>query len=79
MVMPTVHNKRHVYINQEDFHSKLLAHCDDPEASALFKLAFYTGLRWRSEILMLKKDQVLMSEGKAWLSIPDTKRTELRI
>jgi integrase len=73
MTMPTVNNKRQVYINQDELHNKLLAHCDDPEASALFKLAFYTGLRWRSEILALKTEQIITTHEQAWISLPDTK------
>jgi integrase len=39
----------------------------------MLTLAFYTGLRWRSEILTLKADQVVMAGDQSWLSIPDSK------
>jgi integrase len=73
MVMPAVRNKRQVYINQYDMEHRLLANCDDPETSALIKLAFFTGLRWRSEILTLKPEQVVTANGQAWITIPDSK------
>jgi integrase len=73
MIMPKVNNKRHVYVTQDAFHHKLLAHCEDTETRALLTLAFYTGLRWRSEILTLKADQILVADGQPWISIPDSK------
>lgn len=73
MIFPSVNNKRQVYIGQEDLHEKLLAHCDDEEARALFTLAFYTGLRWRSEILTLQPNQIVFVKKQAWLRISDTK------
>ncbi|ODT85301.1 MAG: hypothetical protein ABS69_00910 [Nitrosomonadales bacterium SCN 54-20] len=76
MSMPTVNNARHVYISQDDLHDRLLAHVDDPNASAVFRLAFYTGLRWRSEILTLQPEQIISSKGQTWLSIPDSKSGE---
>lgn len=76
MNMPAVNNKRHVYISQDALHNRLLAHVEDPEAAALIKLAFYTGLRWRSEILTLKPEQIVTSNGQVWLNIPDSKSGE---
>jgi len=73
MIMPSVKNKRQVYINQDDLENKLLANCDDPETAALIKLAFFTGLRWRSEILSLKPEQIVTTNDQAWISIPDSK------
>lgn len=73
MILPKVRNKRHVYIKQDEFHTRLLANCRDPETRAILTLAFYTGMRWRSEILTLKSEQILQTEGQAWLSIPDSK------
>lgn len=73
MIMPEVNNKRHVYIKQEELHENLLTHCEDDEARAVFTLAFYTGLRWRSEILTLKPDQIVTAKRQKWISLPDTK------
>jgi integrase len=73
MSLPAVSNKRQVYITQEQLHDKLLAHCPDPEASALFTLAFYTGLRWRSEILTLQQEQITIVKDQVWIGLPDSK------
>jgi integrase len=73
MSLPTVNNKRQVYITQDELHNKLLANCADLEAAALFTLAFYTGLRWRSEILTLRREQITIVNDQAWIGLPDSK------
>lgn len=73
MSLPAVNNKRQIYITQDDLHDKLLVNCPDPEAAALITLAFYTGLRWRSEILTLKPEQITIVNDQAWIGLPDSK------
>lgn len=68
-----LNNKRQIYITQDELHGKLLAHCPDPEAAALFTLAFYTGLRWRSEILTLRREQITIVNDQVWIGLPDSK------
>lgn len=72
MIMPTVNNKRHVYIQSGDL-DRLLIECDDEQTKAIMLLAFYTGLRWRAEILKLTPEQIIISNDQAWISILDTK------
>lgn len=57
MVFPTVKNERHVYKDRADV-LRLMRACKDLETRAIIKIAFYTGLRWRAEILTLTKKNI---------------------
>lgn len=57
MVFPSVSNERHVYRDRKEV-LRLMRACKDLESRAIIKIAFYTGLRWRSEILTLTKRSI---------------------
>jgi integrase len=72
MELPAAHNERHEYITVAEFR-RLMARVLDPEARDLFTLAFYTGLRWRANLLTLTREQIVRSGSRVWLSIRRTK------
>lgn len=72
MEMPSVRNERHEYIEPADFHRGLKA-VKDEAAAAILTLAFYTGLRWRANILPLTREQIVRKGRSVWLMIPRTK------
>jgi len=71
MEMPTVRNERHEYLEVHEFKA-LLAKVPDRAVKDLLTLAFYTGLRWRSNILTLTREQIVRRK-QPWLMIPRTK------
>lgn len=72
MELPAVHNERHEYIEVPQF-GRFLGHVKDREARDLFTLAFYTGLRWRANILTLRPEHILRRSGQVWLIVARTK------
>ena len=72
MEMPSVQNERQEYVEVADFQRGMRA-VTDPAAHAVLTLAFWTGLRWRSNILPLTRDQIIRQDGGTWLSIARTK------
>lgn len=72
MEMPTVRNERQTYITVAQL-NKLLACFEDPESAALVKMAFYTGLRWQSELYPLTPANVKRVKGDLWLNVGMTK------
>lgn len=72
MELPTVHNERHEYVTVDEFHRGMKAVTDE-QAGAVLTLAFYTGLRWRSNIMTLTREQIVRKGRSVWLSIPRTK------
>lgn len=78
MAMPAVHNERQTYITVAQL-NKLLACFDDDEARALVKMAFYTGLRWISELLPLTPASIKKIDGQLWLSIESSKNDDPRV
>lgn len=72
MEMPTVRNERHVYLEVHEFR-RLLAKVPSEDARSLLTIAFYTGLRWRANILPLTRKQIIRRAGEVWLLIPRTK------
>jgi integrase len=72
MELPTVRNERQEYVTVPEFHRGLRA-VTDPQAAALLTLAFYTGLRWRANVLTLTRQQIVRRGREVWLSIPRTK------
>lgn len=72
MELPAVNNERQVYLRVKDL-GRLLAKFDDPEAAALFRMAFYTGLRWRAELLPRKPADVVRRGRQRWLLVGTTK------
>jgi len=57
MVFPTVRNEKQIYKGRKDV-LRLMRKCRDLETRAIIKIAFYTGLRWRSEILKLTRKSI---------------------
>ena len=72
MEIPAARNERQVYLRPGEL-ARLLRHVPSSEGRALWRIAFYTGLRWVSEILPLTPASVLRTPRGAWLSIADTK------
>lgn len=70
--IPSVNNARHVYLEPRQV-AALARACDDRETRALIRIAFYTGLRWISEILPRQRADILKQGGQWWLRIADTK------
>lgn len=77
MEMPVVDNIRDIQHTRKDL-NKLWAEFDDDEARALFQLAFAHGLRWRSELLPRKPEDVVRNGG-IWLIVPTTKNKKPRM
>lgn len=76
--MPKVRNDRQVYLRVEEL-GKLLRAIDDEETRALVQMAFYTGLRWRSELLPLQPENVIRQGKELWLSVGMTKNGSPRM
>lgn len=72
MIMPTVNNERQVYAKAPQL-EKLWAAFDDPEARALFRLAYYCGPRWRAELLPRVPEDVEKNGRDVWLNLGITK------
>jgi integrase len=72
MEMPAVRNERHEYLEVHEFKA-LRAKIDNQTVKDLLTLAFYTGLRWRSNILTLTREQIIRRDNQTWLIIPRTK------
>lgn len=72
MELPAVRNERQHYIEVEPFR-RFLQHVPSRDGQDLFTLAFFTGLRWRANLLRLTREQIVRRAGQAWLSIPRTK------
>lgn len=77
MELPSPDNAREVYHDPQEL-ARLWAAFDDPEACALFKLAFLTGLRWRAELLPRKPEDVVRNGG-IWLRVATTKNKSPRM
>lgn len=77
MRLPRVTNKRHVYLRVEQM-ERLRRACrgkDDISADtrAIIRIAFYTGLRWVSELLPRHPEDVVTVGRQLWLKISETK------
>jgi integrase len=72
MQVPAANNERHVYLTVPEL-NRLLKCFDDPEAAALTKMAFYTGLRWIADLLPRTRRDVRRLRGESWLYIGTTK------
>ncbi len=71
MMLPAPNNERQVYAKLPALNR--LWKALQPEARALFKMAFYMGLRWRAELLPRQPADVQRINGQAWLKIGTTK------
>lgn len=72
MTIPPAGRGREVYVTVGQLNG-LLRKYDDPEAAAVAKLAFYTGLRWISELLPRQPADVRVNRGQVWLYAGMTK------
>ena len=72
IVLPTVANERHVYLRVGEL-KRLLAAFDHAEDAALFRMAFYTGLRWRAELLPRSEVDIKRLGRDLWLNVGTTK------
>lgn len=72
MAIPSPAKGRQVYLTVPEL-NRLLKGFDDPEAAAVAKIAFYTGLRWISELLPRQPSDVKVNRGQRWLLAGETK------
>ena len=72
MIVPPPGPGRQVYVTVKELNT-LLAQFEDKEAAALFRLAFYTGLRWIAELLPRQPSDVRVNRGQVWLYVGMTK------
>lgn len=70
--VPVPNNQREVYARLPEL-NKLWKAFDNEEAMALFKMAFYMGLRWRAELLPRKPEDIHKNGKDTWLHIGFTK------
>lgn len=78
MVLPAVDNARAVYLEPDEV-TALLRALPDPETRALVRLAFYTGLRWVTELLPRQPEDVIKQGADWWLIVPTTKNKQPRM
>jgi len=72
MTVPAANDERQHYLTIPQL-KRLLKAFDDPEAAALTRIAFYTGLRWITEILPLTPDDLRPARNETWISVGITK------
>lgn len=72
MEIPTPDNERHVYLRPHEL-QRFLSKLEHQDARDLYTLAFYTGLRWRANLLPLTKDKIIRRGGDVWLDVGRTK------
>lgn len=78
MTLPKVSNGRQVYAKHPALEA-LWAAFDDPEARALFRIAYYCGLRWRAELLPRQPGDVEKVGRDVWLNLGLTKNGSPRM
>lgn len=71
MTVPAANDERQTYITLAEL-NRLAAKCDR-ETAALVRIAFYTGLRWISELLPRQPEDVRRVRGETWLNVGVTK------
>lgn len=72
VALPSVSNERQVYKRMPDLNRLWLAF-DDPEARALYRIAFYMGARWQAEIHPRKPEDVQRQGRELWMQLGVTK------
>lgn len=78
MEIPSPGAARQVYVTAKDLR-RLIKHFDDPEAAAVTRMAFYTGLRWIAELLPRQPEDVKRVGRQVWLSVGTTKNATPRM
>lgn len=77
MHLPTPHNERQMYLDGAAL-ATLWKSFDNTDARDLFRLAFFSGLRWISELLPRQPEDVIRDKG-VWLKVATTKNTQPRM
>lgn len=72
MSIPAPDNERQVYARLPEL-NRLWKAIKAPEARALFKMAFYMGLRWRAELLNRGPEHIQRNRKDVWLQVGVTK------
>ena len=72
MDLPPKAPGRLVYLRAEQM-PLLWAAFDDREALAVCRLAYYTALRWKSELFTRKREDITVRDGHTWLYVGMTK------
>lgn len=72
MEIPPANNERHVYLTVPQL-NRLLKAFDDREAADLYRMAFYTGLRWIADLLSRQPSDVRTLNRQKWLYLGITK------
>jgi integrase len=72
MHVPPAHNERQVYLRLPEL-EQLVRACRDPDVRAIMRIAFYTGLRWISELLPLTPASIKRRGRELWLDVGMTK------
>ncbi len=78
MMIPQANNERQSYARMSDL-NRLWRAFSDPTARAVFRMAFYMGLRWRAELLPRTKADLQKIDGQTWLRIGMTKNGSPRM
>lgn len=72
MEIPSAAPGRQVYVTVPELNALLRA-CKDTEARAVIRMAFYTGLRWITDLLPRQPSDLKRLNGGIWLSVGMTK------
>lgn len=75
MTVPAANNARRVYDKLPQL-NKLWASFEDPEDRAVFRIAFYAGLRWTADLLPCGPQDIVRAGKNVWLDIGTTKNGE---
>lgn len=78
MHVPAARNERQVYLRLPEL-NRLVRKCPDPDVRSIMRIAFYTGLRWISELLPLTPANVRRRGRQLWLDIATTKNATPRM
>jgi integrase len=78
MRVPPANNERQVYLRPAEL-ARLVRACRDPDVRAIMRIAYYTGLRWISELLPLERRDLVRHGRQLWLNVAHTKNTTPRM
>lgn len=72
MEIPPANNARHVYDKLPQL-NKLWEKFEEPEDRAVFRIAFYAGLRWMADLIPRKPEDIVREGRGIWLNLGTTK------
>lgn len=78
MRVPPANNERQIYLREAEI-ARLVRACRDPDVRAIMRIAFYTGLRWISELLPLEPEDLVRHGRELWLTVGRTKNDTPRM